>query len=300
MSKDIYNTSVLGKAEVIYKDGYKEVSNFTCKEDTGIVLDDYLGTDTKWIFHILKGSCIIIDQKKLLKENDFFVHDDNTGCISIYMLENTEFLIFSRNLNFFKALKDRDTQLNKILKMIEDKDINTFNHCNRVSVLTRKVATVLDYKGYDLFNIIFAAKFHDIGKIDLPNRILLKPEKLTLSEINIVKEHVNYGYKLVNPLNNPAIENMILQHHERIDGSGYPLGLKNEQINEGAQIIGLCDAFDVMTSLGSYNKEELLSESEACIELEKQSGKLFSKKLVEVFLENYNKSYADILYNKIN
>lgn len=298
MIRNNCHTSAFGKVEVVYKDGYKEVSKFTCNKYSGIVLNDFLRSGSKWIFHVLQGSCLI-DNNTILKENDFFVHDEKKGCLSIYMLEKTVFMVFSRNLNFFNSLKKRDDKLFKLLNLIKSKDKTTYDHSNRVTNLTRKVATALNYTGYNLFNIIIAANFHDIGKIEVPNRILLKPSSLSEEEIETVKEHVDYGKNLLKALNNNVIEKLVFQHHERIDGSGYPLGLVGNEIDESAQIIGICDTFDAMTTLKAYNREKILTEKEACNYLIKQSNYLFPEKLVKIFLSVYNIPYHQIILKRL-
>ncbi|MBE3089361.1 MAG: HD-GYP domain-containing protein, partial [Actinobacteria bacterium] len=125
---------------------------------------------------------------------------------------------------------------------------------------------------------------HDIGKIAIPDEILMKPGKLTEKEWDIVKRHPEVGYNISgsSPLLEP-IADAVLTHHEWWNGSGYPQGLKGENIPLISRIISIIDAYDVMTHDRSYKKA--ISKKEALEELKRCAGTQFDSKLVKIFIQ---------------
>jgi len=135
-------------------------------------------------------------------------------------------------------------------------------------------------------DIELVAPLHDIGKIGIPDSILLKKGRLNEQEFETMKKHTIYGYEI---LRNRSVRilkfaaEIALTHHERWNGSGYPKGLKGEQIPISAQIVGVADSFDAMVSDRPYKKAK--SFEEAFGEIESLSGILYSPKVVEKFLK---------------
>lgn len=132
----------------------------------------------------------------------------------------------------------------KIMKL---RDVYTSDHQKSSAELSRKIAQALSLKSEDVDHIFIAACVHDIGKISVPAEILSKPSTLTNEEYALVKKHVQYGY---DALRNSTLSEQVLsamyQHHERLDGSGYPKGLKGSDISMGAKIIAVADTVDSM------------------------------------------------------
>ena len=131
--------------------------------------------------------------------------------------------------------------------------------------------------------------FHDIGKIAIPEHILLKSEALTDSEFEVIKTHSEKGYRLALLL--PEFSHIargILTHHERWDGTGYPLGLKGDEIPLIARIVSVVDSFDAIISDKVYSKRR--SKEEAIEELRRCSGKQFDPNIVEVFCKVISKN----------
>ncbi|MFZ3105760.1 MAG: HD-GYP domain-containing protein, partial [Candidatus Hydromicrobium sp.] len=125
---------------------------------------------------------------------------------------------------------------------------------------------------------------HDIGKIAIPDEILMKPGKLTEKEWDIVKRHPEVGYNISG--SSPQLEpiaDAVLSHHEWWDGSGYPQGLKGENIPLISRIISIIDAYDVMTHDRSYKKA--VSKKESLEELKRCAGTQFDPKLVKIFIQ---------------
>ena len=129
-----------------------------------------------------------------------------------------------------------------------------------------------------------AADLHDIGKIGISEEILLKPGKLTEDEYKIIKTHSEKGYRIIKASSElKEVAESVLYHHERLDGRGYPIGLKGEEIPLLSRIISVCDSYDVMTSDRVYKKA--MSKEDAIEELKRCSGTQFDPSLVKVFIE---------------
>ena len=167
---------------------------------------------------------------------------------------------------------------------IEANDRYTKNHCLRVEKYALMIARELGFNADELKNLSYAAILHDIGKIGIPSEILNKEGKLTYQEYALVKEHTTLGYNILKDsefLSHSA--DILLSHHERIDGMGYPLGLKGEEIHMKSRIIAIADAFDAMTSARPYRMAPLTAE-QAIDQLRSGSGTQFDCNLVEIFV----------------
>jgi HD-GYP domain-containing protein (c-di-GMP phosphodiesterase class II)/GGDEF domain-containing protein len=184
--------------------------------------------------------------------------------------------------------KERNTLRNSLLvigRSLEVRNLETAGHTERVVNYATKLGMALDVTGRDLFALIQGAYLHDIGKMGVPDRVLLKEGKLDDEEWVIMKTHTTIGFDAVKGI--PAIEqgarDVILHHHERIDGKGYPAGLNGNKIPLGARIFAVCDVFDALTSERPYKKA--WTEEEAIRELKKGIGTQFDRAVVEVFVD---------------
>lgn len=136
---------------------------------------------------------------------------------------------------------------------LEARDPYSEDHSQRVADMAFDLARRVGIKGAELENIHMAAHLHDIGKIGVPDQILRKPGRLLPHEWAVIKRHPEIGYKILNKSRRlSSIARLVLYHHERWDGKGYPAGLKGEAIPLGSRIIALCDAIDAMTSERPY------------------------------------------------
>ena len=162
--------------------------------------------------------------------------------------------------------------------------------CEEVSAYVARVADRLGVDPRQREELLFGSLLHDIGKIGITERILLKPGPLTQEEFSIIKLHPRIGYRLIRqvPLLQPIAEG-VLHHHERYDGGGYPAGLKGEQIPLEARIICVADAFSAMTSERPYRRR--MSLEEACVELERSAGTHFDPQIVRIFVEEVRKGH---------
>lgn len=175
-----------------------------------------------------------------------------------------------------------------LVSAIEVKDEYTEGHAKRVREYSCAIAEVMKLSNQQISDIGTAALLHDIGKIGIPTEILNKPGKLSHEEYEIVKLHPAYAKKILNNLSSfSAIVNIAYNHHEHYDGTGYPNGLKGDEIPIEAQIIQLADAYDAMTSDRSYHKA--LSTHKAIEVLTEESGRQFHPEVVKAALEVFSK-----------
>ncbi|MBU1869642.1 MAG: HD domain-containing protein, partial [Candidatus Omnitrophica bacterium] len=143
----------------------------------------------------------------------------------------------------------------------------------------------------EIENIREACELHDLGKIGITDTILMKPDALTSQEWAQMKRHPAIGAQILEPLTFLSeVTELVREHHEHYDGSGYPDGRRGEDIPLGARIIHLADAYETMRSARSYRKEPLSKEA-AVAEIKKNSGTQFDPRLVEVFLRIVDRLY---------
>ena len=176
---------------------------------------------------------------------------------------------------------------------VEAKDVYTRGHSDRVSEYSVLIGKNLGLSDDDLKTLKIGGLFHDVGKIGIPDSILLKTEKLTDDEYSEIKNHPTIG---VHILSNVTIFQDIIpvvkHHHERFDGRGYPSQLKGEEIPLLARIAAVADTFDAMTSKRSYRNA--LSLDIVKEEITKCSGTQFDPQIADVFLDILNNQYEDI------
>ena len=174
-----------------------------------------------------------------------------------------------------------------LILSLESKDIYTAGHSERVADITSEIAEALDMDIRHIEYLHIAAHLHDIGKIGIPDGILLKSGPLTRAEYEVIKQHSLIGYSILKGVK--GLETMaktVKHHHERFDGKGYPDNLKGREIPLGARIIALADSFDAMTRPRPYRTAKTLQE--ALEEIKKNRGTQFDPEITDVFLSIYN------------
>lgn len=173
--------------------------------------------------------------------------------------------------------------IESIVEMLEAKDSYTRGHSTRVAHYTLQVAEKMKLSKEDIELAHFSGHLHDIGKIGVPDAILLKTSKLSDDEYIEIKKHSEYGYNILEKVS--SLKNMALvvrHHHERWDGKGYPDRLEGKQIPLISRIISVVDAFDAMTSSRSYRKA--LNYDTAIVELKKNKWTQFDGDIVDIFV----------------
>lgn len=173
-----------------------------------------------------------------------------------------------------------------ITSALDAKDSYTAGHSKRVSEMSLSLSKALGLSAKEISNIHIAAHLHDIGKIGIPDSVLNKEGKLNEYEWNIIKRHPGIGAQILSKSQKLSeLIEIVLHHHERFDGKGYPDGLLGENIPLGARIIAICDSIDAMTSHRKYRKA--LSWDDCYKEIEKNLGSAYDPVIGKVALENW-------------
>jgi putative two-component system response regulator len=170
---------------------------------------------------------------------------------------------------------------------LDAKDPYTRGHSRRVSMYASKAAVRLGFTGDALEHIRLGGELHDIGKIDTPESILNKPGPLTPEEFERVTRHTVLGEKILAAFvrETPAVLRIVRSHHERLDGRGFPDGLKGDLIPFEARIVSVADAFDAMTTSRAYRATR--APADAMRELERCSGSQFDPSIVTAFVASF-------------
>jgi putative nucleotidyltransferase with HDIG domain len=189
-----------------------------------------------------------------------------------------------KNLKRALDLEDiYDTTLENLMTALDLRDVETFGHSRTVAKYSQILAQILGIRDKNrLDNIRKGALLHDVGKIAIPDSILKKPSSLTAQEWEKIRLHPSLGFGLIKEIKFlKEAGNIILYHHERYDGNGYPRGLKKEKIPMEARIFALADALDAITSYRPYRKERDFRTAKE--EIQANSGTQFDPDVVEAF-----------------
>ena len=169
---------------------------------------------------------------------------------------------------------------------------STYAHSLNVSLISRMIGMWQDYNADDLETLTLGGLLHDIGKSKIPPEIINKPGRLTPEEYELVKKHSEYGYELLKNQNvSVRIKKIALTHHERCDGSGYPIGLIGDDIDDFANIVAIADVYDAMTADRCYRRGVCPFEVIATFERE-GLGK-YKPQFITSFLEHIANTYIN-------
>jgi diguanylate cyclase (GGDEF)-like protein len=177
----------------------------------------------------------------------------------------------------------RSKVVKALLAALSERDYIAGGHAERLDDLCAKIGTEIGLDKHSISNLSLLAQVHDLGKVGIPDRILFKVGSLDEEEWQVMKQHPEIGCRIAQTT--PELEpvaDLILKHHEKWDGSGYPLGLAKEEIPVECRILAIVDAYDAMTNDRPYRKAK--ADSEALQEIERFSGRQFDPELVKVFL----------------
>ncbi len=225
-----------------------------------------------------------VEHGRLRKQNTIYRH-------------NLESIVSSRTGRLRSTMQDLersyDITLEAMGAALDLRDEETEGHSRRVTAYTIALAQAMGLESDDLRIIARGAFLHDIGKIATPDSILLKPARLSDEEMTIMKQHCERGYEMVRkiPFLREAAE-IVYAHQERFDGTGYPRGLRGEDIPLGARIFAIADALDAITSDRPYRKGTTFAA--ATEEIARCAGKQFDPWIVEVFLEMPHETWIDL------
>jgi putative two-component system response regulator len=191
----------------------------------------------------------------------------------------------SRVKQLIDALDSAEAAFVALAQTIEARDPYTMGHCERLSRTAVSLGRALGLGSDDLHALHRGGYLHDIGKVGVPDSVLLKPAPLTAEESALMRRHPEIGDSLCAPLQSlRSVRPIILGHHERIDGSGYPKGLRGDNVPLLAQIVGIVDVYDALTSRRPYR--DALSHDEAVrFMMEETHAGRFNPRYVDAFLE---------------
>jgi HD-GYP domain-containing protein (c-di-GMP phosphodiesterase class II) len=180
-----------------------------------------------------------------------------------------------------------------LVSLVDLRDSYTGGHSTRVAAYTRSIGTQLGLEDRTLETIVLAASLHDIGKIGVPDYVLLKPGKLTEEEFEYIRKHSEFGWMVLRNLEGMEEASlMLLHHHERFGGGGYPGELAGEDIPFGARMIAVADAYDALTTDRPYRKGR--SQEEALDEIRRHVNTQFDPSVVNAFLKSFEESSASL------
>jgi putative nucleotidyltransferase with HDIG domain len=176
-----------------------------------------------------------------------------------------------------------DITLEALGDALDLKDAETEGHSKRVTAFTIAIARAMELPPERVRVIARGAFLHDVGKMAIPDAILRKPGRLTPEEQTLMREHAQYGYQMLHKI--PFLKeaaNIVYSHQERFDGTGYPRGLKGDQIPLGARIFAVADTFDAITSDRPYRAAQSISSARR--EIQRHSGHQFDPEVVDTFI----------------
>lgn len=228
---------------------------------------------------------IDVRHEKAIKDTkSVFEHIRNTGELNLDHIR----------MNMEELLPDmiRNNDVLMRLNQLKESDDYTFHHSLRVSILATMIGKWLGYSQSELLELGEAGLLYDVGKMNIPDFVLKKNSKVTPEEYELIKKHPQFGYSLL--LKTKGVTNNIkyaaLHHHERMDGSGYPLRLKEGQIHDYAKIIMVCDVFDAMITDRPYKKG--ICPLVAADYLMWSSGKIFDGQVCYVFVKKLSEYFV--------
>lgn len=189
--------------------------------------------------------------------------------------------------------EDQQTLVGSLAELVEAQSRETGQHVKRVAAYTEILCHAMGLSEEETWKVSVASMMHDVGKIGVPREILHKPGRLTDDEFSEVKQHVDYGYKLLE--NSPGeimqlAANIAQQHHERFDGMGYQHNLEGEHINLYARCVAIADVFDALVSKRCY--KDAWDPEKARAEIVSQAGKQFDPKLTKLFDSHFDEFLA--------
>ncbi len=242
-----------------------------------------------------------VQRKKIKELNEYKVfsskHHNNKVMLKDSILEISEGKNIEINKLFtisneLMALTNSKSSLINFVSYLEDFDEYTFTHSINVSLIAYTLGQWLDFKEERLKEIAVAGLLHDIGKTNIDINIINKPGALDENELQIMKGHTIQGFRTIEKQDIPYdVKMAVLMHHERYDGSGYPLGAKNDQISDYAKIIAIADIYDALTSDRVYRKK--YSPFKAIRFLQEEHLTKLDTKFLMTFLHNIAYCYLD-------
>ena len=215
----------------------------------------------------------IKNEEILMQKDELSALYQETAAIN----EELESLLKENNNCYFETVR-------ALANAVEEKDSYTGGHCERVMTYSLEIAKEMKLSDQEMNELRFGSVLHDIGKIGIPETVLNKEGALSKEEFDLIKKHPEIGNRILKNLNFMGKSRLIVNHHhERVDGRGYPDGLKGDQIDILAKIVCAADAYDAMTSMRPY-RMNAMSKEMAISELIKNRGTQFDEVVVDAFV----------------
>ena len=281
--------SVIHSREALIVNNVQEDERFNADVDqrTGF------STQSMIIIPMLNNNDKVIGAIQVInkKESTGFKESDITHLtlVSTYVAESIKSMIIK------EEIKETQKELIHILGITsESRSGETAAHVKRVTEYSGLLATLYGLSEQECTILKNASPMHDIGKVGIPDSILKKPGKLTYDEMEIMKEHTTIGHNILKYSKLSIIQAAAIlahEHHEKYDGSGYPRGLKGEEIHIYGRITAIADVFDALSSSRVY--KDTWQDQEIIAYIKKESGKHFDQKLVKIFLDHID-SFIEI------
>jgi putative nucleotidyltransferase with HDIG domain len=227
-----------------------------------------------------------------------FIRDENQrplGLIGVSRDITNRKLAEAKLLETLDSLRKAvDTTIQVMVSVVEARDPYTAGHQLRVADLACAIATEMELSQEKIDGIRLAGSIHDIGKLSVPSEILSKPTKLTKIEFSMIKEHAQSGYEILKNVESPwQLAQVAYQHHERMDGSGYPRNLKGDEIIMEARILAVADVVEAMASHRPYR--QALGIEAALEEIEKNKGILYDDVVADACLRLFREKDYKLL-----
>jgi hypothetical protein len=219
----------------------------------------------------------------------------NHGCTLIKQEGNWEGIKSSRleeaaNLNTEKLIETTNDTIRIVTRIIEMRDLYTALHQRRVTLLACAIAKEINFSEDQIIGLRMAGLVHDVGMVPVPTEIITKFGELSQAELSLIKMHPQHGYEILKILDTPwPIAQIVYQHHERMNGSGYPAGVLGEGIIPEARVLGVADVVEAMASSRPYRPAHGLDK--ALDEISQNRGILYDSQVVDACLKLFREQY---------
>jgi HD-GYP domain-containing protein (c-di-GMP phosphodiesterase class II) len=230
---------------------------------------------------IVKGQISEQETQNIYESGDILLLKSTDDYVIIDIIEDATLYLTTSGGSSYKETEKRFEFANQMLEEIQKKDDYTNQHCFRVFSLAKDMAPYLELHGKMLYAFLTAARYHDLGKISVSDRLLKKPGQFTEHEFISMKDHVLETRRLLESVVEEEVCLIAEQHHERLNGSGYPYGLKTNEISELGKALAVIDTFDAMTTDRVYKKGKTITEA--------------FKELYNMADSHYERTYIDLL-----
>lgn len=251
-------------------------------DEFGIILPNINYDEAYGIIRNIKKTCEKESRNELILAISFGIATNKDEKLDLNECYNlAEDRMYTSKLLEGKSAKSK--VIDNLRVVLEERTGETQKHCERIAEMSQIIGSEIGLLGFEIEHLKLLALLHDIGKTAIPDSILLKPGRLDEDETAIMKKHCEIGFRIANTMPELLpIGEGILYHHERWDGTGYPMGLKGEEIPKISRIISLLDAYDAMTNDRPYKQS--VSSGEAIEEIKRCSGTQFDPDLAKIFI----------------